>query len=84
MANELEDVSGIGKATAERLKAAGIDSVQKLATVKLEDLLRLKIKGTAPTIYNQKLYCFKIKFLKINKIRQHIEEIIHHLNKNTL
>ena len=45
MANELEDVSGIGKATAERLKAAGIDSVQKLATVKLEDLLRLKIKG---------------------------------------
>ncbi|TFG24984.1 MAG: translation initiation factor IF-2 subunit gamma [Promethearchaeota archaeon] len=45
MANELEDVSGIGKATAERLKAAGIDSVQKLATVKLEDLLGLKIKG---------------------------------------
>ena len=45
MANELEDVSGIGKATAERLKAAGIDTIQKLATVKLEDLLQLKIKG---------------------------------------
>ena len=45
MANELEDVSGVGKATAERLKAAGIDTIQKLATVKLEHLLKLQIKG---------------------------------------
>jgi len=45
MSNELENVSGIGKATAERLKAAGIDSIQKLATIKIEDLLKLKIKG---------------------------------------
>jgi nucleotidyltransferase/DNA polymerase involved in DNA repair len=42
---KLEDVSGIGKATAERLKAAGIDSVEKLANIKVEDLLNLKIKG---------------------------------------
>ncbi len=47
MANELDltDVSGIGKATAERMKAAGIDSIEKLATIKLDDLLKLKIKG---------------------------------------
>lgn len=45
MANELEDVDGIGKATAERLKAAGIDTIQKLATIKLEHLLKLQIKG---------------------------------------
>jgi translation initiation factor 2 subunit 3 len=42
---ELEDVSGIGKATAERMKAAGIDTVQKLASAKPEDLVKLKIKG---------------------------------------
>ncbi len=41
----LEEVSGIGKATAERLKAVGIDSVQKLATLDPEDLVKLKIKG---------------------------------------
>ncbi len=45
MANELEDVSGIGKASAERINAAGIDSVQKLANIKPDDLLKLKIKG---------------------------------------
>lgn len=41
----LENVSGIGKATAERMKAAGIETVQQLATLKLEDLVNLKIKG---------------------------------------
>jgi len=45
MSYDLEDVSGIGKATAERIKAAGIDSIQKLATVKPEALVKLKIKG---------------------------------------
>lgn len=45
MEYSLKNVSGIGKATAERLKTAGIDSVQKLASTTLEDLLKLKIKG---------------------------------------
>ncbi len=45
MSYKLEDVSGIGKATAERLKTAKIDSVEKLANAKPEDLLKLKIKG---------------------------------------
>ena len=45
MANDLENVSGIGKATAERIKAAGLDSIEKLANVKIEDLVELKIKG---------------------------------------
>jgi len=45
----LEDVSGIGKATAERLKEAKIDSVEKLANSKPEDLLKLKIKGVGET-----------------------------------
>ena len=42
---ELEDVSGIGKATAKRLREVGIDTIDKLATIKIEDLLKLKIKG---------------------------------------
>ncbi len=45
MEDRLENVSGIGKATAERMKAAGIDTVQKLASLKPEDLVKLKIKG---------------------------------------
>ncbi|MFX1325842.1 MAG: translation initiation factor IF-2 subunit gamma [Promethearchaeota archaeon] len=45
MSYELEDVSGIGRSTAEKMKAAGIDSIEKLATVKPEDLVKLKIKG---------------------------------------
>ena len=45
MSYKLEDVSGIGKATAERLKSAQIDSVEKLASAKPQDLVKLKIKG---------------------------------------
>jgi len=45
MTYDLEDVSGIGKTTAEKMKAAGIDSIKKLVGVKPEDLVKLKIKG---------------------------------------
>ena len=45
MSFDLEDVSGIGKTTAEKMKAAGIDSLEKLVGVKPEDLVKLKIKG---------------------------------------
>ncbi|MHA2006048.1 MAG: translation initiation factor IF-2 subunit gamma [Promethearchaeota archaeon] len=45
MSYELEDISGIGKTTAEKMKAAGINSIEKLAKVKPEDLVKLKIKG---------------------------------------
>lgn len=45
MSYKLEDVSGIGKATAERLKLAKIDSVEKLAQANPVDLVKLKIKG---------------------------------------
>jgi len=45
MSFDLEDVSGIGKTTADKMKAAGIDSIEKLARVKPEDLVSLKIKG---------------------------------------
>ncbi len=45
MTNDLEDVSGIGKATADRLRASGIDTVEKLASTAIEVLTKLKIKG---------------------------------------
>ncbi len=45
MAHNLEDVAGIGKATADRLRAAGIDTVEKLASSDPSKLVELKIKG---------------------------------------
>jgi len=46
MALQLEDVKGLGK-KVETLKDAGIDTVEKLAEVKLEDLVELKGIGKA-------------------------------------
>ncbi len=45
MSFDLEDIAGIGKTTAEKMRAAGIDSIEKLVGVKPEDLVKLKIKG---------------------------------------
>ncbi len=45
MSYDLTDIAGIGKATADKMKAAGIDSIEKLVNVKPEDLVKLKIKG---------------------------------------
>ncbi|MBD3255995.1 MAG: translation initiation factor IF-2 subunit gamma [Candidatus Lokiarchaeota archaeon] len=49
MVDQLEEISGIGKATADRMKAAGIDTIEKLATVKPDELLKLNIKGIGET-----------------------------------
>ncbi|MFX0030976.1 MAG: translation initiation factor IF-2 subunit gamma [Candidatus Hermodarchaeota archaeon] len=49
MTYELEDISGIGKSTAEKMKAAGIDTIEKLVFVEPEDLVKLKIKGVGRT-----------------------------------
>ena len=46
MSYELEDVKGLGK-KAENLREAGIDSVEKLANSKVEDLLEIKGIGKA-------------------------------------
>ena len=45
MSYDLTDIAGIGMATADKMKAAGIDSIEKLANVKPDDLMKLKIKG---------------------------------------
>lgn len=49
MTKKLEDISGIGKATAERIKAAGIEDVKDLANSSPEELLKLNIKGIGET-----------------------------------
>ncbi len=46
MSLKLEDVKGLGKKT-ETLKEAGIDTVEKLASANVEDLLELKGIGEA-------------------------------------
>ena len=50
MAHKLEDVSGIGKTTADRLRSAGIDTVEKLASIKLDDLLEVKGIGKSTAL----------------------------------
>ena len=45
--HELEKVSGIGKATAERMTSAGIDTIEKLSQASLDDLLKVKGIGEA-------------------------------------
>jgi len=49
MSYDLTNIAGIGKATADKMKAAGIDSIEKLVNVKPEDLVKLKIKGVGKT-----------------------------------
>jgi translation initiation factor 2 subunit 3 len=49
MTDDLTDISGIGRATAERMKAAGIDTIEKLANINVDDLINLNIKGVGTT-----------------------------------
>ena len=74
MSNELENVSGIGKATAERLKAAGIDSIQKLATMKIDDLLKLKIKGIGAATGKKYIASAKKLFEKTTPAKEIVTE----------
>jgi len=70
MSYKLEDVSGIGKATAERLIAAKIDSVEKLANAKPDDLLKLKIKGVGKATAEKYIVNAK-KMLKEMEVTEH-------------
>ncbi|MFX1296463.1 MAG: TIR domain-containing protein [Promethearchaeota archaeon] len=75
---ELEHVTGIGKATAERLKSMGIDSIEKLATINLDVFLKYKVKGVGKAtaikyIENAKIL---LEELKGNKKKEIIKEII--------
>jgi len=45
MPYDLEDVGGIGKATADRMRSSGIKTVEQLASLKSKDLIDLNIKG---------------------------------------
>ena len=45
MSYDLTDIAGIGKTKAEQMKAEGIDSIEKLANLKPDELIALKIKG---------------------------------------
>lgn len=45
MVYQLEDVKGIGSEMAKKLKEAGINSVEILASSKPDNIVKLKIKG---------------------------------------
>ena len=59
----LEDLSSITKKTADRLKRAGIDTIEKLALKKVEELL--EIEGftimTAVTYIQESIFLINIK-----------------------
>ncbi len=64
MVNGLEELSGIGKKTAQILKGAGIKTIEDLASVELEDLLKIKGIGESSAskyIENAKAYMKEIE-----------------------
>ncbi|MFX1258244.1 MAG: helix-hairpin-helix domain-containing protein [Promethearchaeota archaeon] len=64
MGLKLEDVDGIGKITADRMRSAGIDSIEKLISLKPDDLLKVKGIGKltgATYIENAKRFLKKVK-----------------------
>ncbi len=74
MEYHLEDVSGIGKATAERMKESGIDSVEKLASLNTKDLIKLKIKGIGKATAEKYINGAKILLKDVRKVKK--EELL--------
>jgi hypothetical protein len=77
MENQLESIIGISKKTADRMKTAGIYSIEKLASMKVEELVKLKginIKTAvkfienAKKILNEKESKEKIKYKTNNQV----------------
>lgn len=50
MGLKLEDITGIGKTTAERMRSAGIDTVEKLATINVDQLLNINGIGRSTAL----------------------------------
>jgi len=71
MEDKLEKIPGIGKTTADRMRSAGIKSIEQLANMKLDDLLKVKGIGKATAekyLKSAKEYLGKIK--KETKIKE--------------
>ena len=71
MSLKLEDIKGLGK-KAENLKEAGIDSVEKLASANIDDLL--KIKGIGKTSAQKYIDNAKILLGQSNKTESEVKE----------
>ena len=70
---DLQEVNGIGKATAGRLKVAGIDSIEKLANIKPAELLKLKVKGVGKATAEKYIENAKI-FLKEKSVGKKLKD----------
>ena len=73
MSSDIQLINGIGKQTAERMKQNGIDSVEKLASSNIEDLL--KIKGIGDTTAKQFIFSAQ-NYLKNIKGKERGTDII--------
>ncbi len=73
MPSDIQLINGIGKQTAERMKQNGIDSIEKLASSNIEDLL--KIKGIGDTTAKQFIFSAQ-NYLKNIKGKERGTDII--------
>ncbi len=81
MAFKLEDVSGIGKTTADRLRSAGIDEVEKLAAISVDELI--SIKGFSESKANSLIENAK-KLIKSSGIQPDSEDLKTKKEKNPI
>lgn len=63
MEKKLEDINGIGKTIADKLKESGVDTAEKLEASNAKDLIKLKIKGIGKVTATRYINNAK-KFLK--------------------
>ena len=78
MVYQLEDVKGIGSETAKKIKEAGINSVEILASSKPEDIVKLRIKGIGKAtaskfIESAKLFLEEISS-EVNALQPEVKE----------
>lgn len=67
MLNELEEANGIGKIILNRLRHNGIDTLEKLVSIKVEDLVKINGIGNSTAL---KLKMFAIDILKEKKFTE--------------
>lgn len=49
MPYQLEDIKGIGKGTADKLRTSGINSIEQIANLTVKELVKLNIKSIGET-----------------------------------
>ena len=87
MVYNLEDVKGIGSETVKKIKLAGIESVEILASSKPEDLVKLKIKGIGKVTASRYIESAKLlleeKSLEVKTLKPDVKKKLDKKEDNT-